>query len=293
MGSANLDLVFRTERFPSPGETLLGGPFASFPGGKGANQAVAAGNLGGAVSFVGCIGEDAFGKVLEQSLKESGVDVTHLYRTSNAATGTAAILVDQSGANEIIVAPGANLELTAEQVEDALQGVKPHDLVLVQLEISDDAVAAASRFGTLFLDPAPARHVSSQVFERTFALTPNETEAEFLTGIRPCDADSCEEAAKALLALGVKHVVITLGEKGCYWTSGERSLFVRAREVRALDTVAAGDAFNGALAWAFAEYGDWANALQQANAAAAIAVTRHGAQTSMPCRLELDAFLAL
>jgi len=287
VGSANLDMVFQTQRFPNPGETLLGGEFASHPGGKGANQAVAVGKLGGEVSFVGCIGSDAFGDVLRDSLVQAGVDVTHLLRHPTTPSGCAGIVVDAAGSNQIIVAPGANMELTAAQVHAAL-AQNTDSSVLVQLEIPMAAVKAAATRGRLFLNPAPAQSLDDELLAKTFAITPNETETELLTGIRPQNPETCRSAAKALFDKGVQNVVLTLGEKGCFWMSDKGELYVPALEANAIDTVAAGDAFNGALAWFYSETGDLPNALVRANQVTALSVTKRGAQSSMPTREELE-----
>ena len=290
VGSANLDMVFRTPRFPAPGETLLGGPFQSFPGGKGANQAVAIGQLEGEVSFVGCLGSDAFGEVLEESLQTAGVDTTYVCFSETASSGTAAILIDESGQNEIIVAPGANMELPVEHVRESLVVVGADEPVLVQLEIPVECVEAAAEFGRLFLNPAPARALPDSLLAKTFAITPNESETELVSGIRPSSPETCRSAARILLDRGVRNVVITLGENGCYWTDGTSELTLEAPKVKAVDTVAAGDAFNGALAWFIAEGREWKEALNLANHAAALSVTRHGAQASMSTLEELRAF---
>jgi len=290
VGSANLDLVFRTAKFPKPGETLLGGPFASYPGGKGGNQAVAVGRLSGNVNFVGCVGMDSFGDSLARSLAESGVKTDHLAHHRTSVTGTAAILVDDEGRNEIVVAPGANWEVTASQVELALKNAG-QDPVLVQLEIPMEAVMAAASSSTqLFLDPAPARLLSPELLARTFVITPNEVETEALTGIQPADIGSCRMAAGSLLDRGVEHVVIKLGEKGCFWMSATSEALVPAPSVKPIDTVAAGDVFNGGLAWFYASRRNWKNALELANYAAALSVTKAGAQSSMPTLEELRAF---
>lgn len=289
VGSANLDFVFNTARFPKTGETILGGVFTSCPGGKGANQAVAIGKLGGAVSFVGCVGADAFGDVLEGSLKANGVDTRHLKRVEDAATGCASIVVDGVGSNQIIVASGANLFLSPADVNTALQSASP-SIVLCQLEVPLETVEAASRYGRFILNPAPAQSLPNELLERCFAITPNETEMEILTGIEPVDVASCRAAAEQLLEKGVKNVVITLGGRGSFWKSGADERLIPAKKVQAVDTVAAGDAFNGALAWCLANERDWPAALETASAVAALSVSKPGAQDSMPTLAELQQF---
>lgn len=289
IGSANMDLVVRTTRFPRPGETLLGGPFSAFPGGKGANQAVAAAKLGANVCFVGSVGKDSFGNQLLIGLREHGVDTTRVRRNGGTPTGVAAILVNEAGSNEIVVAPGANMDLSAHDVEETLIECGG-DPVLVQLEIPIEAVEAACKAQTLFLDPAPARPLPSAVLEGVFLLTPNEVETEVLTGIVPSDPASCRLAASALLDRGVRNVVITLGDRGCFFLSPHDELIVPSRPVRAYDTVAAGDVFNASLAWSYAECDDWTRSLKVACSAAALSTTKAGAQASMPTLSELKLF---
>lgn len=287
VGSANLDFVFSTPRFPKVGETILGGVFASCPGGKGANQAVAIGKLGGAVSFIGCVGADAFGDVLETSLKSAGVDTRWLKRAEGAATGCASIVVDEAGSNQIIVASGANLSLSPDDVDSALRATDPV-IVLCQLEVPIETVEAASRYGKFILNPAPAQPLSEDLLSRCYAITPNETEMELLTGIQPSDIPSCRAAANQLLARGVKNVVITLGERGSFWKSTTDERLTPARKVHVVDTVAAGDAFNGALAWCLSRDIDWPTSLDTASAVASLSVSRSGAQDSMPTLAELQ-----
>lgn len=279
VGSANMDLVFRTARMPQPGETLLGGQFATHPGGKGANQAVAIGRLGGAVRFVGRVGRDGFGESLRHSLVEAGVSVEHL-RVSEAPTGTAGIFVDDAGQNMIVVAPGANGEVTPEDVFAAMQ--TPADVVLAQLEIPLAAVAAAASAERFILNPAPACPLPDGVLARCFALTPNESELAALTG----GADLSAGCAR-LLDLGVENVIVTLGERGSYWASRAGGRSFAAPVIQPVDTTAAGDAFNGALAMFLAEGRELANAIPLANCVGALATTRAGAQGSMPSREEV------
>lgn len=284
VGSANVDLVFRTPRFPAPGETVLGTSFATVPGGKGANQAVAAAKLGGDVQFVCCLGDDPFGSLLLDSLEGAGVDCRSVRRLPDVPTGAANIVIDASGQNQIVVAPGANWKLSAEHVRTALLGA---EVVLCQLEVPDEAVEEASRAPRFILNPAPARDLSDGLLSRCLAVVPNETETERLTGITPSDLESCHRASRVLLDKEVGNVVLTLGERGCFWCSPSGDLHLPAEEVEPIDTVAAGDAFCGALALRYAETGDWKESLGFANRAAAIAVTRLGAHESMPFRDDL------
>lgn len=289
VGSTNLDLVFRSPKLPSPGETLLGGEFATTPGGKGGNQAVAIAQIGGGAEFIGCVGADANGSVLKKSLREFGVGIEHLFETDRAASGTAVILVDEAGMNMIVVAAGANMLLSAADVSNALGLIKA-DVVLAQLEIELGAVEAASKSAKFILNPAPGRHLSDELISRCWAVTPNESEAEVLTGIRPHNREQAEAAANSLRDKGAKNVVLTLGEKGCFWSGESGHGLFPARRVSAVDTTAAGDAFNGAFAWFIAEGREIPEAIELANCVAALSVTKRGAQESMPTKEELSNF---
>jgi ribokinase len=278
VGSVNMDLVFRSERLPKPGETLLGHGFTTHPGGKGANQAVAIARLGGVVEFVGAVGDDAFGVALRAGLVAAGVGVGALRTVEAESSGTAGILVDDAGMNSIVVAPGANGRVSAEQVREACQGA---DVVLAQLEIPLEAVAAID-VPKFILNPAPARPLPDDLLARCFALTPNETEAGILTGITPTDDASALASGRRLLEKGVENVIITLGARGCYWVSARGGRHFPPLAVQAVDTTAAGDAFNGALAWFVASGWEFEKAITWANAVGALSTTRRGAQESMP-----------
>jgi ribokinase len=296
VGSANMDLVVRSVRFPKPGETILGSSFETFPGGKGANQAAAAGLLGDQARFIGKVGGDAFGEELRQSLADAGVDTTHMLR-DDGPSGVAAILVDASAQNMIVVAPGANAKLSAQEVEAAIDAAPEARVLLVQLETPMETVLAAfrrfreSRQGIAILNPAPAAALPNALYELIDVITPNETEAAALTGLEPVDDASCRACAQALLDRGVGSVVITLGSHGCYWNDGRDELRLDAYHVEAVDTTAAGDAFNGALAVALSEGLPMRAALEFASAAGALAVTKAGAQAAMPSREEVEALL--
>jgi ribokinase len=278
VGSVNMDLVFRSERLPAPGETLLGHGFATHPGGKGANQAVAIARLGGPVEFVGAVGADAFGRDLRAGLEGAGVGTRLLRTVEGQASGTAGILVDDAGMNSIVVAPGANGTVSADQVREACRGA---EVVLAQLEIPLDAVGAID-VPKFILNPAPARDLPDSVLARCFALTPNETEAGILTGITPTDDASCLAAGNLLLDRGVQNVIVTLGARGCYWVSASGGRPFAPLAVQAVDTTAAGDAFNGALAWFVASGWELEKAILWANAVGALSTTKAGAQESMP-----------
>ncbi|RYG36799.1 ribokinase [bacterium] len=280
-----MDLVFRTARIPAVGETVLGEGFATHPGGKGANQAVAIGRLGGRVSFAGCVGDDVFGDALRQSLRDATVDTEHLLGVKGPS-GTAGILVDAEGRNLIVVAPGANSAVTESAVDEAIRTILPA-VVLAQLEIPLVAIEAAAKAERFVLNPAPARPLPAELVARCYVLTPNETEIETLTGIAATDGDSCDAAARALLDQGAEYVVITLGSRGSYLASPKGGMHFPAPNVEAIDTTAAGDAFNGALVMFLAEGREIGNAVALANCVGALSTTRLGAQESMPNREEL------
>ncbi|HMS56353.1 MAG TPA: ribokinase [Fimbriimonadaceae bacterium] len=290
VGSANMDLVLRTVKFPEPGETVLGRDFSTHPGGKGANQAVAIGRLGGEVYFVGSVGNDAFGSALLESLRLCGVNTDAVGR-SPLPTGCAMIMVNDQAQNMIAVAPGANEGIRLEVVREV--GSRHTGIVLVQLEVPLAIVEEASRLGRVIVNPAPACTLPSAVLENLFAITPNEAETAALTGISPVDEASCQMAGDFLHDSGVKNVVMTLGERGCWYSGPEGAFHVPGFIVESVDTTAAGDAFNGALALALDEGHTWKEALRFANAVGALSTTRHGAQESMPTRQEATALVEL
>ncbi|MDP9842755.1 ribokinase [Streptosporangium lutulentum] len=285
-GSANMDLVAYTATAPRRGETVTGRAFGTVPGGKGANQAVAAARAGAEVAFVGAVGDDAFGPVMRETLESAGVDVSRL-RVVPGSSGIAHIVVDDEGGNSIIVIPGANGTVTGVSQDD-LSVIARSDALLLQLELPMEAVVAAARQAEVpvILTPAPARELPSELLGAVALIVPNEHEAEAITGL----ADP-GEALEALLDL-VPEAVITLGGRGALYgsRSGER-LRVPAVPVKAVDTTAAGDTFVGALAVARAEGRPQAEALRFAATAAALSVRREGASTSMPTRAEIDAAL--
>lgn len=291
VGSVNMDLVFSCERFPLPGETLLGGEFAEHPGGKGANQAVAIGRLGGEVALVGAVGDDGFGDRLLASLKGGGVDNRYVQRCKGTPSGCAMIAVDSQGRNMIVVAPGANSLLTRLTVMEAVD-CEDADYILAQLEVPFECVGEAASWGPLILNPAPARPIPPEILRKTHTITPNESEAELLTRIKPVDEKSCLAIGTWFLRAGVKNVVITLGERGCWWMNDFCHLAVPGFAVKTVDTTAAGDAFNGALAWSLSEGKEFPEALRFANAVAALSTTKRGAQPSMPSLTEVQVFLS-
>ena len=288
IGSSNTDMVVKTNRFPQPGETIVGGEFFLFPGGKGANQAVAAARLGGEVSFVARVGDDLFGQQARDGFIKEGIDVTHVTTDEDAASGTALITINSEGENSIVVAPGANATLLPNHLDRV--DFTSADIVLAQLETPLETILAAARHakGRFILNPAPATTLPAEVYNGLYAITPNETETKLLTGILPTDLSTCDLAAKTFRERGVQHVVITLGAKGCYYSGPEGTHQIAAGKVQPSDTTAAGDVFNGALAVALAESQPWYDALEFAVRAATISVTRMGAQPSAPFRKELS-----
>ena len=302
VGSLNMDFVVSVERLPAPGETVLGSNFQMIPGGKGANQACAAGKIGAstiATRMVGRVGYDVFADHLKASLAAAGVDVSAIHARRNEPTGVALISVEKTGQNSIVVASGANQALEASEVEAMRPVFRGARLVLFQLETPLDTVRAALRMAReegaeTMLDPAPAQPLSRELLELVDIVTPNETEVSILLGQKPGQV-SLEEApalAKSLHGLGPKRVVLKLGDRGCFYLDNEMQLMSPGFAVDAVDTTAAGDTFNAGLAVALAEGKAITDALRFANAAAALSVTRRGAQTSIPTRAEVEAFLA-
>lgn len=300
-GSLNMDFVVLVDRLPAPGETTLGDRFQMIPGGKGANQACAAGKLAaaGLVRMVGCVGLDPFADHLKASLAAADVDVSTVRAARTTPTGVALIWVEKSGQNSIVVAPGANAMLAPADIESVRTAYAGARYALFQLETPLETVAAALRAARdggaqTILDPAPARPLPSELLALVDVLTPNETEACILLGRAPARVTFAEapEIARALRGLGPKAVVLKLGDQGCFYSDGTQELTVSGYAVEAVDTTAAGDTFNAGLAVALSEEMPLETALRFANAAAAISVTRLGAQASAPSRAEVDAFMA-
>jgi ribokinase len=292
LGSLNMDLVVRVERFPAPGETLLGGEFATFPGGKGANQAVAAARLGARVRMIGAVGDDAYGRELVALARQDGIDTTHVAARERTASGVALITVDARGENHIVVAPGANATLDASSVEHARGAFSGADAFATVLESPLEAVLAGARAAraagaTTWLNAAPARELSDDALACFDVLVVNETEAEALAG-RGGEPDAL---ARELARRGPRAVVVTLGARGALAWADERLERCAAFGVAVRDTTAAGDAFVGALVCARAAGRAWGGALREACAAGALACTRAGAQPSLPNAEALRDFL--
>jgi ribokinase len=295
IGSSNTDLVVRTARFPRPGETVLGSSFFMAPGGKGANQAVAAARLGAKVTLIAKLGADLFGQAAMQGLTKEGINTEAVLVDTVAPSGIAVITLDDQGENHIIVAPGANMHLSAQDIMAQEILIRSHDLILVQLEIPLDTIAqivllAQKHQKKLVLNPAPAQDLPNSLLDGLFLITPNETEAGCLTATDPMTTGATRKMALNLLDRGVQNVIITLGEKGAFFISREQELQVSAPRVQPVDTTGAGDIFNGALAFFVAEGAPWSEAILHACRAASFSVTRLGAQSSAPTKTELLAF---
>lgn len=296
LGSLNMDLVARAPQLPALGETIVGRGFATVPGGKGANQAVAAARLGARVFMVGRVGADEYGRALRQNLEFAGVDPTYVLTDPEAVSGIALIIVDDAGQNTIVVVSGANARVSTADVRQAGAVIRSAQALIVQLETPLDAVTEALQLAraanTLtVLNPAPAHPLSEHMLELTDILVPNQLEASRLSGVEVTDWASAELAARALARRGPRIVVVTLGRLGALALVNGRVERASAFPVNVVDTTAAGDAFVAALTVAYADGEDLAHALRVASAAGALATTKLGAQPSLPSRAELDRFL--
>lgn len=292
IGSSNTDMVVKSKKIPSPGETILGGSFLMNPGGKGANQAVAAARLNGNVTFVTKMGNDLFGEQAKHIFDFEGINTKHLLKDPKNPSGIALIMVDQNGENCIVVAPGSNGTLSAYDIAEDVYGNDPSDVFLMQLEIPVSTVEFVAqkvyeKKNRVILNPAPARQLSDDLLGCVDIITPNEVEAELLTGIKVTDTSTAETAAKKLKSKGVRNVIITMGGAGAYLLTDSVSKLIPVVPVRPVDTTAAGDVFNGAIAVAISEGKNLEEAVIFANKAASISVTRMGAQASAPYRKEL------
>lgn len=294
VGSLNVDLVVRTPRFPRPGETIAGEDLAIVHGGKGANQAVAAARMGGQVAMVGRVGDDAFGQRLIRSLEEQGVDTAHVRVDRGSATGTAVIVVDAAGENSIILSPGANGCVQPADVDAAERLFKMAELLVLQLEIPVSTVTAAAALArerglTVVLNPAPGQLLSDSLLGCVDILVPNETELELLLGRDVDGMDARTRAARQLLRKGMSTVIVTLGAEGALVVTTEGACHIPGRSVDVVDTTAAGDAFVGGLSAALTAGRSLVEAVEYANCAGALAVTKFGAQPSLPTAARVDA----
>ncbi|MEY0453131.1 ribokinase [Proteus terrae] len=298
LGSVNADHILNVAHFPLPGETISGNQFQMVFGGKGANQAVAAGRCGANISFLACLGNDDIGKKAKAQLMTDNIDTKSIELIDDVATGVALIFVNQQGENVIGIHAGANGLLDTSYVQRHGNIIKEADALLMQLESPLDSVLKAAEIAKqenvqVILNPAPAQALPDELLSLVDIITPNETETEYLTGIKVIDDESAQQAADVLHHKGIKTVLITLGSRGV-WVSekNNKGCIVPAFKVKAVDTIAAGDTFNGALITALLEGQSMMLAIKFAHAAAAIAVTRAGAQPSVPWRHEVDTFLA-
>jgi ribokinase len=296
IGSSNMDLVVKSPRIPVKGETILGGDFIMTPGGKGANQAVAAAKLGADVYFVAKLGDDIFGRQSLSNFQKAGIRTEYVYQAKDAPSGVALITVDDAGDNMIVVAPGANLKLSPHDVEKAQSAIASSGAVTAQLEVPLETVEFAARLASdasvpFVLNPAPAQKLSAEFLRMVDVLTPNETEAGILTGVEVTDENSAQIAAKDLLHSGVKAVILTMGAQGYLLATEDAVEFVPSIKVNAVDATAAGDAFTGSLGVGLARGKTLREAALFANHVAALSVTKMGAQSSMPDAEQVENFI--
>ncbi|MCK9282246.1 MAG: ribokinase [Melioribacteraceae bacterium] len=296
VGSTNMDMVVRTDSFPRPGETLLGKKFQTFPGGKGANQAVGAAKLGAKTKFISKMGKDQFADELIENLKSCSVCVENILIDENDSTGIAIIMVNSEGENEIVVISGTNMKLTPEEIESKKELFTQSKVLLLQLEIPVETIVKAKELAlqngmTVILNPAPACKLEDSIFEGIDYLTPNETELEILSGKSVNSIDEVKLAAYSMLEKGIKNVIVTLGDKGSMLINKEKAQLFEPYKVNVIDTTAAGDAFNAGLAYSISKDIPIEDAIHFSNAVAASAVTKMGAQSSMPELSEVNSLL--
>ena len=296
VGSSNTDMIIKMDHIPAPGETILGGKFNTAAGGKGANQAVAAARAGAHVTFIARIGDDMFGQKAKEGFIKDNIDVSHIITDSKHPSGVALIFVGEDGENSIAVASGANAQLSPDDVALAADAIKQADIVVMQLETPIETIEAAATIASengvkVILNPAPARALSDALLSKVDILTPNETEAQLLTGVFIETNEDAEKAAQILNDKGVKTVIFTLGSKGAFVVSPQFKGLIEGFKVEPVDTTAAGDTFNGALAVALSQGKDLKASVRFANAAAALSVTKLGAQPSAPNKEDIEKFL--
>ncbi|MGQ5291854.1 ribokinase [Pectobacterium actinidiae] len=296
LGSINADHILNLEQFPRPGETVIGEQYSVAFGGKGANQAVAAGRSGADIAFIACVGEDDIGTRICQQLSKDNIDVSAVEAISGETTGVALIFVNADAENMIAINAGANAVVSLDYLHRHQQHIIDASALLMQLESPLETVIAAAKLAhenqtKVILNPAPARELPDELLSLVDMITPNETEAQFLTGITVETEDDAARAAQVLHDKGIETVLITLGSRGVWLSENGQGIRIPGYRVKAVDTIAAGDTFNGALVTALLENKPMSSAVKFAHAAAAIAVTRRGAQPSVPWREEIDAFL--
>ncbi|MHC4424031.1 MAG: ribokinase [Planctomycetota bacterium] len=293
VGSSNTDMIIKVPHVPVPGETIIGGKFSTAAGGKGANQAVAAARAGGDVTFVARVGEDMFGRQARDGFVKDNINVDHVLTDKDAPSGVALIFVGEDGENSIAVASGSNANLSPSDVETASDAISSADILIMQLETPLETVQKAASIASengvkVILNPAPAQALSDDILSHVSILTPNESEAELLTSIKVENEKDAAAAADALMAKGIETVIVTMGPKGAFVVTADSKEAVPGFSVKAVDATAAGDVFNGTLAVAIAEGKPLNEAVSFANAAAALSVTKLGAQPSAPTREEID-----
>ena len=286
IGSLNMDLVTMSSRHPKLGETVIGKDFFEIPGGKGGNQAVAIAKLGGDVTMLGCVGDDSYGKKLILGLEENNIDTKYI-KKGKKSTGIATIVVDDNADNTIIVVPGANFELTVEDIDKNIELIKKTDIVLLQLEIPLDVVEyileKAKEYNKItILNPAPANKLSHEVIKNIDYLVPNETELELLSGRSTNTVEEVLEASKKMMDLGIKNLIVTMGKNGSIFVGKNKTFIVGIHRVGAIDPTAAGDSFIGGVIRMLAESKDIKEAMEFGAKAGAITVTKEGAQSSLP-----------
>ncbi len=297
VGSSNTDMIIKVPHVPVPGETIIGGTFSTAAGGKGANQAVAAARAGGDVTFVARVGEDMFGRKAKDGFVKDNINVDHVLSDKDAPSGVALIFVGEDGENSIAVASGANANLSPSDVESAGDAISSADILIMQLETPLETVQKAATIASekgvkVILNPAPACELSDDILSHVSILTPNESEAELLTGVKVQSEKDAGAAADALMAKGIETVIVTMGAKGAFVVTADSKELVGSFSVKAVDATAAGDVFNGTLAVAMAEGKPLKEAVKFANAAAALSVTKLGAQPSAPTRQEIEKLLS-
>lgn len=298
LGGINMDLVTNAKLLPNPGETIKGYKFGMYPGGKGSNQAVSIGRLGGAVYMIGRIGDDSFGEILKNSMHNSGVDTKFVKISKNQSTGIALIMVDDKGENMITFVPGANGDIIPSDIKSAENGIKNSDIFLAQLEVSYDAIFEAVKIAhnnnvRVIIDPAPVPDIDfpSTFWEKVSIITPNEIEAKGLTGIDVTDIESAKKAGEIFLSWGINDVIVKLGAKGCVLVNSSGYNYIEPVKVNSIDSTAAGDVFAGALSFSLSKGNDIIKALKFANYAGALSTTKHGAQPGAPTYSELMNFI--
>lgn len=297
VGSSNTDMIVKVPRIPTPGETILGGEFMTAPGGKGANQAVAAARAGGLVTFIANTGNDTLGEEAIEGFNKEGINTDYIFVDDDNPSGVALIFVGEVGENSIAVASGANGTLTPSKIKEIEDVIAGGDILLIQLETPLDTIEEAIRIAnkngvTVILNPAPAQSLSDDLLKKIDILTPNQSEAELLTGIEVTNEKTAKKAAGHLLSKGVKTVIVTLGSEGAFVMNKDFQKTIPGYKVDAKDATAAGDTFNGALAVGLSEGKSIEEAVQWSHAAAAISVTRMGAQPSIPNKKEIDNFVS-